>query len=445
MWPAPLDRDTTGYLDIHSSGGTLTNDPKPGGCFSLTQALSRTRDPGLWPWALRLIVFLPRCSSVSPTCALLKRGENIMNPTFCPSLQHVAAVQIALTLYKHKDIQHLLDEFDCRFPSAYTTDETLQHIFGVPCTKDEDGWKEVKKTAMEILPDFLATNHKVKVANMIRPLHWEYKKWVTDHNFLRHLTSKEHLNFICWKSEGTINRIRTAQNFIREGNFLMACVYFMEKEIMELNPNKRILSLNIIINFWMEWLHRINEKPVTPWPEKLDEWFRNPDFYGYIPIRVSSFFHLLSRENRRNCFPLFGQEKSLDGDLRLNLNWERRRGFFPLYKQNTAHDDDLRLCLNLMDKEERILLFRCRPSSVLRSFLKWPYHDIFMEMANQMWPYISIDCFEDILRYILSVPPGLEDVCCLKIFKEFWDESPYSYKEQIKNSYILKWVKRAET
>ncbi|GBM45067.1 hypothetical protein AVEN_152323-1 [Araneus ventricosus] len=369
-----------------------------------------------------------------------------MNPILLPSLEHMAAVRLAVMLYKRNDIQDILDEIDNRHPSLTNYDYGLPYICHVPCTKDEGGWRLIQIKAKEILPDVLAPKVKVRVVEMLRPLHWELKKWLIDHDFIVPKLNVENIEilryliyeykewmvddkfphsmkriklllYICWKSDGTIDRTRTAENFVRyEKDFLMACTYFMENDILALRPNTiSNCPRNFIERFWMEWL---NQKHVIPGPEKLNELFRNTNFHGYMKIRVSSFFHLLSRENRRNCFPLF--------------HW------------NDAHDDDLRLCLNQMNERERTELFRIKPSCVLRCYLRWPFHNVFMEMANQMWPYISIDCFEDTLKYILSFPPGLEDINCLTIFKEFWDKSPNWYKEQMTDSEILTSVKIAE-
>ncbi|KAF8771781.1 hypothetical protein HNY73_019156 [Argiope bruennichi] len=327
-------------------------------------------------------------------------------------------------------------------------DQLLPHVIHVPCTKDE-AWKQVKVKAMEIFANLLPLKLKVQVSEMIRPLHWELKKWLIDHSFvepklnvgevevIRFLNSEckdriiddkplhslrrfKLLHYVCWKPDGTINRIRTAENFIRyERDFLMACTYFMESQILETWPDTRkIWPLNIIVRFWMEWLKGLNQKPVIPWWEKLEGFFSNPDLRENSMIRLSSFFHLLSWNSRKNCLPLF--------------------------KWNDVHDDDLRLCMKQMDKSELKKLFRSKPSCVLRAYLRWPFHNVFIEMANEMWPYITLDCFEDTLKYIISYPPGLEDCNCLKIFREFWDNCPNSYKEWIEDKDILEWVHLSE-
>ncbi|GBO09900.1 hypothetical protein AVEN_114128-1 [Araneus ventricosus] len=323
-----------------------------------------------------------------------------MNFSFLPSLQRIAAVKVAVSLYNDDDIVYMVEEMEDRIALDYASFNRIR----------SEGWEEIRKATIEKIKGTVPTCLQNTVVVLLRPLHVEFHWWMEDHPFVNlYTTDNSYKNAICWTSNGTINRIQTAKDFIRNkslisyGRFLMACTYFLENEVLTLwnEMEEKTISLedsSLAVRFWVKWLE---EGATTPWTQMVEEHFKDADIRPMDTcIRLSSFFHVLSRENRLK--------------------------YLKFFDCSISHNDDLRRCMYYFHKEERHELCTVDSEGVLRSFLKWPYYSEFLPTANILWPYLTPDSFYSVLRTLLFdyIVKGFKYFDYFHLFKEFWQASP---------------------
>ncbi|GFT48327.1 hypothetical protein NPIL_350201, partial [Nephila pilipes] len=79
-----------------------------------------------------------------------------------------------------------------------------------------------------------------RVSNLMRPLSEEANNWRADHFFILELQSIPLSIDYHWKSNGTIDRLKTARSFIQSEiffsllRFRMACIYWLEEDARKL-------------------------------------------------------------------------------------------------------------------------------------------------------------------------------------------------------------------
>ncbi|GBM03276.1 hypothetical protein AVEN_142562-1 [Araneus ventricosus] len=337
----------------------------------------------------------------------------------------MAAVKIAIGVLYDSEIEKMLQE-ERKYPRG---------IIAIKFYSDRhELWKMIQMKAAEKLP-FLPNSLKTSVCKYIQSLHVESEDWIKDHMFLLNLDPL-HCNLVyktifCWKSDGTINRVKTAKKIAQNKNidpnsrFILACTYFLEDEVLAIwhghkevkKKSMRIKGTNSAVRFWMKWLKKGS---VTPWRLMVDDYFSFPCFRrSDIPLRFSSFFPYLSQESRANYFGYFD----------LGLQCFDKDGFFSY------------LCE--IDEAERTELLQLIPRDALRYCLKWPFQTLFIEMANQLESYMKGSDFEIVfLEIVSSIMCGLHDFDYVELLKEFWNLSP-SFKEEIKKCEIFSKVMEA--
>ncbi|GBL85555.1 hypothetical protein AVEN_34705-1 [Araneus ventricosus] len=221
--------------------------------------------------------------------------------TFLPSLQHLAAVRVALTVY-NDDIIRFLDELYLR--EKY--DVLDPHHFNLK----EERWirkciKKTRKKLCKCLPKSLRN----PVVHIIQPIVAEIHFWARDHfPIIKRIEKRHYKNSLCWKSEGTIDRTKTAKQLVRNESidktvrFVMACIYFLENDVVHLwqsmtadeRQNIFLIDSNTAVDFWMKWLR---ENAKSPWTRCVlkyltcDFLYRMLSYLPYSRIRITSFFN----------------------------------------------------------------------------------------------------------------------------------------------------------
>ncbi|KAF8796928.1 hypothetical protein HNY73_001256 [Argiope bruennichi] len=323
-----------------------------------------------------------------------------------PSLLHITSVRIALRLLQDIEIEKMLD-LDIMRPYRLNSFDRGRH----------DLWKLIEKTAMEKLPP-LPPSLPIQVAKFIRQMHYEFVSWLLDHN----LMSEEkgccinYRKFICWKTDGTINRIKTAEKFIEDeeiehpDRLIVACNYLFVCDILRLWRQRKVSGTenvtragnNSAVRVWMHLLTKGNKKHVH---EVFRDFFRTECLSeSDIPLRLSSYFRFLSLECRR--------------DYLVNYSF-------------AIHADDFRLCLFQMSEQERTELFQTMPRVVLMNYLNWPLQYLFLKMAKELVQYLDLADFENIMDGMLSFL-FLNEYDYASLFKEFWTIIPDCFKVELR-------------
>ncbi|KAF8797011.1 hypothetical protein HNY73_001327 [Argiope bruennichi] len=347
---------------------------------------------------------------------------------FIPSLQHIAAVKVALAVY-NDDIEHFLDEF-IETEDIFNYGNSFR-ISECQTAKIKERKNEIGQKLSTLLPKLL-TN---PVGNILQPIVAEIFYWVRDHyHVIKYIHKRHIMNNLRWKSEGTIDRIKTSKQLIRNENidirvrFIFACLYFYEQDVLELwqsmtaegRESIHRIDCNLAVRFWVKWLRN---RAVSPWAQWIPDYLNfqygelitSGSNHGCRRIRISSFYIELSCVNKKKF---------------LHSMWPRH-----------AHIDDLRICYYLTDETERDKIFH-NPGCVFESktkdllcfYLDWPFQTIFLDVVNQMWDHLTPDCFEHLLRFIVcqKLLQSMEDFDYLSGFKKLWNRTPNSYKEQIR-------------
>ncbi|GBN52140.1 hypothetical protein AVEN_1227-1, partial [Araneus ventricosus] len=289
-------------------------------------------------------------------------------------------------------------------------------------------WNFIEMKTVEKL-SFLPNLLNVKLSKCIRPIHEETCQWIRDHKSLLKLSfAKCYLtckSLLCWKVNGTINRMKTAKKLVQDTNidvktrFAIACTYFLEGEVLSLwygNNKVNVWSIprngtNAAVRFWMKHLRKGYWRK-NSWKAMINRYFEIPSIKrSEIPLRISCFFPYLS------C--------------------EAKKGYFPyLDYGSVCHQDDFRLCMQIMDERERIELFSTYPAYSLYCCLDWPFQSLFMEMAHRLWRHMNQYQFHAFLDHIVMnyILKGLVDFDYVELLKEFWRLIPASFKAEIKKT-----------
>ncbi|GBM67063.1 hypothetical protein AVEN_74807-1 [Araneus ventricosus] len=359
-----------------------------------------------------------------------------MSLTFLPSLQHLAAVRVALAAY-NDDTVRLLDELilkekataryklipneddDDRIEMIQIEEDNSEDCF----YKQQEKWiRKSKKKARKKLSKLLPKLLQKRVVHILQPLATEIYFWVRDHWYIiKHIERGHFTNNLCWKSEGTIDRTKTAKQLVRNESigkrvrFAMACIYFWENDVLHLwhsmttAERKSIFSINsnVAVHFWMKWLRK---RARPPWTQLVSNYMDSDVLkLDYNRVRLSSFFIELNT---------FSQGVFL-------------RGLWPQH----AHIDDLRLCYNLLDETGRSEIFhsQSKTSQVLCCYLDWPLQSLFLDAVNQVRSHLTAFSFEYLLYKIVhkKLMRGMQDFDYLQLLKDLWNRIPDPYKVEI--------------
>ncbi|GBN52141.1 hypothetical protein AVEN_1228-1 [Araneus ventricosus] len=327
----------------------------------------------------------------------------------------MAGVRIVLAMYYDKDIENVL-EAEIKLPFRHR------------CLERErlELWNLIEMKTVEKL-SFLPNLLKVRLSKCIRPIHVETCRWIRDHESLLKLSSAQCYltckSILCWKANGTIDRIKTAKKLVQDTNidvktrFAIACTYFLEGEVLSLWYGDNEVNAvriprngtNAAMRFWIKHLKKGYWRKHY-WKAMINGYFEIPRIRrSEIPLRISSFFPYLSLKAKKAYFS-------------------------SVYYFIGVHQDDFRLCMQIMDEKERFELFCKYPADSLYFFLQWPLQSLFMEMAHRLWSHMDKHQFHAVLDHIVMnyILKGLDDFDYVELLKEFWCLIPAFLKVEIK-------------
>ncbi|GFS43679.1 uncharacterized protein NPIL_421831, partial [Nephila pilipes] len=108
-------------------------------------------------------------------------------------------------------------------------------------------------------------------------------------------------------------------------------------------------------------------------------------------------------------------------------------------KRGWIDHDELQFCLSKLNQNLQAELLKNFPLQILETFLEWPALREFLDVAQILLPYLSLEQFRDLLRLILSEKIGLgsNDFNYIPLIRELWGKSPSGYKEFVKKDEIF--------
>ncbi|CAL1297407.1 unnamed protein product [Larinioides sclopetarius] len=283
----------------------------------------------------------------------------------------------------------------------------------------------VNQRLSEIFP---SRTLRKSVVNLFMPISLEVVMWGYDHREVNNgfFSCMDMWNCFRWNSLGIIDREQTVKLIIAKRNirmtdrFCLACNYELKEDILEMWKNmpeddmERVAGMvhSPIID---RWVHCLQEGGVPETRELVDA------FLGARPIisecsrsaALRVLFPELSKEDRFRC---------------LTCSIRHRE----------THPDDLRYCLSQLDSSQQTEVYRRHTFWVLKSFLHWPVQSAFLDLMDQMWSFLTVLDFGDLLHVILCqiIMKGWEDFDYVYILQNVWRQSPDDFKDSIKKAPI---------
>lgn len=360
-----------------------------------------------------------------------------MNYILKPSLEHIALVKLATTLWNPHDIRDLMTKF-C-----------------IPLHNSElrKKWQKIEDIILEKvsqlpLPELL----KKKTLDFIRHIGFQILNWVEYHR------DKFGFNIgipdeFYWLPRGAVDKKKMAEVLIRDEDidittrYKLACNYCLEKNIPELwdrIPEDRKMF------FYNEEdpLYVLQHDLVLLWTY---------DLKGEL-TKVRNMFEIIS--NRRcspyqyafECAASVGNGVATEYFLQRMNSVERKEslvattasvatGRFEYHHAEYLkeyYSDILCVLLSHMDNSQQEELFKNFTYHVLKCFLDWPRQIFFMETASCMWSFLSGEIYEALMRKIIDkLKQGYKDFNYQKLFGEMWQQSPDVLKKYVLDGYTI--------
>ncbi|GFS89541.1 uncharacterized protein NPIL_221711 [Nephila pilipes] len=287
-------------------------------------------------------------------------------------------------------------------------------------------WKNLvlKKIALLPMPKLLQR----EVLFFVRYIRLEIKKWMSNHR--RILRCFEEPTSFHWKSSGKINYEETAKALIRNEkldirtryalasfNYLKDdAIYLWSKERMSWGVKYLISHDHPCLKIWNNCMKR---RSAIEWDNLADN---RTGFDIGILDDSSESWHSHYHLGIRTVFTKLATDKKIEW-----LNYS--------IKYETIDSEDFLFCLShLKAHQEKESIFRENPCQVLGYFLDWPLQSEFLEVAENMWSFLSGSIFFFLLHFIIyeRILKEWDDYDYFYLLREFWRQSPIHLKECIK-------------
>ncbi|PRD28740.1 UNVERIFIED_CONTAM: hypothetical protein NCL1_31508 [Trichonephila clavipes] len=261
----------------------------------------------------------------------------------------------------------------------------------------------------------------------VQALSVEVWHWVMDH--LKIFSSESRtLSFLplAWKSDGTINRIRTADIIIQsevfdiETRFAFVCNYWCWHEIWEFS--KRISADEyklLTLKYMNTSLNSTN-----------------------VEMVVQFFEFIIDTTIRHSC-----QLWSLESKWTYITMFNRVFDHLPIEKRLTLESKSVqtsniplgRHCLTRMNVQRRLQMLQLYPYQVLRILLHWPLQSSFKDAATTVRETLPNRSFLYLIHIIIcqKILPGWRDFDYEDLLRTFWRESPIRCKEYVRGDAIF--------
>ncbi|GFQ80323.1 uncharacterized protein TNCT_33511 [Trichonephila clavata] len=324
------------------------------------------------------------------------------------TLAQLAAVQVATYLYDAPEFSDLQSKYK-------------SHLYDLPDQK----WEHLVKRKLP--PPICSTETLNKIIAVMRPISYEFWNWVMDHLIiLRNESRKKYDIPISWRSDGTINRIKTADRIIEsedfsiETRFTMACQYWywleIAKFLLRLSPDERAFLLRYVV-----------ESTIGGHKHMMHRFFEFIEDLDYLPFRQDWSFKF-----------------EWTNVTMFNRDFDR----LPPAKQIASEDDAVkktshlplgRHCLLRMNARRRMSALQHFPYRVLRIYLFWPLQVLFADAASTVLGALSNHSFLCLIHIMIcqKILLGWRDAEYVDLLTRFWRESPNHCKEYVNTDEIF--------
>ncbi|GIY97232.1 hypothetical protein CEXT_555041 [Caerostris extrusa] len=266
---------------------------------------------------------------------------------------------------------------------------------------------------------------QTELSEYIHPILFEVGKWVSEHTEIW-LYDIDPVSCFHWKSEGIIDRQRTAEALVRDTNLdivfrcHLACSYCMKDDIVLLwnqmsEGQKQAIRDACIykpVKFWISWIEAGTE---------LDPMSRNF-------INLLKFSYTFNPEGMHNLLKMMNRK--LGQALLVKL--ARKHMLQPCI---------VGVLLSYLDNNQQIVVFKKSIGTTLCCFLDWPWQSLFMDVFLVVRPYMHKEQFLNVLDYLINIKiyGHFNDYNYLAILKELWGAVGSNLQECALRRYNFAW------
>ncbi|GFU07816.1 uncharacterized protein NPIL_378311 [Nephila pilipes] len=331
---------------------------------------------------------------------------------FVPTLRHITLAKIAVVVYTDREIRNLEKELQ----------KPLHLLPG-------QSWESIIK---EKLPAFVfPLVLQNEIVALMRAISFEVQQWMDDHHGILFTDDENFIRF-CWNSNGTIDRLGTADFLIKsehlsfEKRFSLACQYWPGTCILAFWRAMPRCAQTCILQKYadecsIDTIHKANVKLWITW---LKEGCSCHNINCNYKCILQSFHWTKVTIHSRLLQNLFRTHRDIlvTGIIK--------------YCRSTVF---VRSCLVKIDASVRKEILNSYPYQVLRIFLFWPFQDLFIDAANGVWEKLSEKLFACLLHIIICQKITLEwrDYNYVHLLRRFWHESPAGYKKYVQKTNIF--------
>ncbi|GFT67958.1 uncharacterized protein NPIL_18371 [Nephila pilipes] len=254
--------------------------------------------------------------------------------------------------------------------------------------------------------------------DVIRLVAAEIDQWMKDHHRVLFHYLHEERSVHCyfqWNSLGRIDRQKTARTLLTieglhpEDYFNVALNYgFMDQLLTFMYGKKNPESL---VNSWS---------------------------------RAGLMWEILERERDLMCMAQsYSSFESFETDLNFRFRTtaeQNLRSINSVISTKYIQYEDFLFCFSQTSDEEKEIIFQQHPLKILMYFLDWPLQSEFLETAERLLPYLSVNDFRDTLRVILNerILLGRKDFNYINLLREFWSMIPQPFKQLMRTDLLYK-------
>ncbi|CAL1262275.1 unnamed protein product [Larinioides sclopetarius] len=321
------------------------------------------------------------------------KGSRVYTPFF-PSLSHLASAKVCFPKFQKDAIETLNTEIQRGISTS--SEKGSQENAGI----------NLLNNYLNLIPKHL----RKSVWESFLGFFFDYNEWQNDHKKLYRLRTIESLRLIHWRSDGTIDRVKTAQRLVLDESldigkrFEVACMYCLEKSVQTLwaemeatgKTNDFVAVDESTARFWIGWMR---EESRVPWIQAILKYLRS---HPRSNVRYSCFFPLLRPKYR----------VVLLNSLRYATN------------------DDLRFCLNAMNRKEEKKVLRLYARRLIILHLTWPLQSSFLETVEKTWNSMDFNIFRIFIEIIWVKNKSWKDFVYSELFLQVWNRSPHHLKER---------------